>query len=180
MIGHSSSSKFCAFCDLRTFGDRPVFGKGNGRSGIRRIPHDQRFAGPFLFDLRTAQEQARKLITTALLFGYKSQVEGTPLNGAKLIFIMDAQTKAALDGYPILGETAAEHAAAIAEALRRDAMRAVGMPLTGQADFHLVASALGIAGQAHADRVAAGVAEAYFAGVQAGLIDATKALVGGK
>lgn len=163
---------------LSVAGDKGRGGIGEPSSDLRDIRMDQRFAGPLMNDLRIADAQCRLLISGALALGYRSQIEGYPLVGAKLIYVEDDQTRQALAGYPILGETSAEHASAIVEALRRDVMRAVGLPLTGQADFSKVAEALGRASDMHTDRVGGAVSEAYFAGVQAGLVDATHALVG--
>ena len=159
-------------------GNKGRGGLGEPSADMHDVRMDERFAGPFLADLRTAAGQAQMLLAGAIELGYRSQVEGTPLVGARLVYVADDASRRALAGYPVLGETASEHAAAIAEALRRDVLRAVGLPLTGQADFLRVAEALGAAVDTHAARVGAGVAEAYFAGVQAGLVDATRALVG--
>ena len=157
--------------------DRGRGGLGEPAADLAAIHQDQAFAGSLVKDLRVAEEQARLFILGALATGYKSQVEGTKLNGARLVYTPDAESAEALAGYPILGETAADHARAIAEALRRDVMRAVGMPLTGQLPVERVAESLTRASMSHAGRVEAGVAESYFAGVQAGLIDSAKALV---
>lgn len=157
--------------------DRGRGGLGEPAADLADVRSDPAFAGSLLRDLRTTENEARLYISGALSLGYRSQVEGTKLNGAKLVYTEDAATRAAMAAYPILGETAAEHAKAIAEALRRDVLRAVGLPLTGQADAALVAESLGQVVDQHAKRVEAGVSEGYFAGVQAGFIDASKALV---
>lgn len=158
--------------------DRGRGGIAEPAADLRDVRADPIFSGGLLRDLRTAENQASLLIVGALTLAYISQVEGTPLNGARLTYTADAQSRAALAAYPILGETGAEHAAAITEALRRDTLRAVGLPLTGQADGTRVAEALGLAAEQHAARVGAAVSEAYFAGVQAGVIDASRALTG--
>ena len=157
--------------------DRGRGGLGEPAADLKAIHQDQAFAGSLVKDLRLAEEQARLFIFGALATGYKSQVEGTKLNGVKLVYTPDVASAQAMAGYPILGETSAEHARAIAEALRRDVMRAVGVHITGQSPVESVAASLARASLAHAGRVEAGVAEGYFAGVQAGLIDSAKALV---
>lgn len=157
--------------------DRGRGGIGEPAADLHDVRQDPEFAGSLLRDLRRTEIESRLFISGALSLGYKSEVEGTRLNGARLVYTPDPVTTAAMSQYPILGETAGEHAAAITEALRRDVMRAVGLPLTGQADSRQVAEALGQVSEQHAKRVEAGVSEGYFAGVQAGLIDAGKALV---
>lgn len=157
--------------------DRGRGGLGEPAADLRDIRTDNAFQSALVRDLRLATAQSDMLISGALSLGYASQVNGTPLNGATLTYAPDMQSRAALDAYPILGETAKEHAAAITEALRRDILRAAGLPLTGQADFTKIAEALGVVSDQHAKRVGAAVSEAYFAGVQAGVIDAARALV---
>lgn len=151
---------------------------GEPAQDLKDVRSDTAFNAALMKDIRRANEEARLFILGALELGYRSQVDGTPLNGARLTFTPDAGSRAAMAGYPILGETAAEHAAAIADALRRDVLRVVGMPITGGADPAMIAENLGLVAEQHANRVESGVAEGYFAGVQAGVIDASKALVG--
>lgn len=157
--------------------------KGRGQiaepaADLRDIRQDHQLQTAIANDLRIARAQAELLIGDALTLGYRSQVEGTYLPGGKLTLTITDQDRADLAGYPILGETAAEHAAAIADQLRRDINRALGMPLTGQADATKIPAALGAVVDAHAKRVSGGVTEAYYAGTQAGVIAAGAALVG--
>ena len=163
---------------MKVIKDQGRGGLGEPSADLRDIRQDPNFNGLLLQDLRLANRQADMLVSGALKLGYVSQIEGTPLNGAKLTYAPDAQTSSALIDYPILGQTSAEHANDLADALRRDMLRAVGLPLTGQADPTKLAEAIGLAADQHAQRIGAAVTEAYFAGTQAGLIDASKALVG--
>lgn len=145
---------------------------------LRDIRTDHKLQSAVANDIRIARSSAELLLSGALLLGYRSQVEGTYLPGGTLTLTMTDQDRADLLGYPILGETSAEHAAAIADQLKRDINRALGMPLTGQTDPTKIPAALGAVADQHAKRVSGGVVEAYYAGTQAGVIAAASALVG--
>jgi len=158
--------------------DRGRGGLAEPAADLQDLRKDAAFTGGLMKDVRLAESQAHMLLAGALMVGYRTQVEGTKLaKGVRLVYTPDPATTAAVQSYPILGETAAEHAHALADALRRDTLRAVGLPLTGQASYELIAEALGAVATQHSTRVGSAVAEAYFAGVQAGFIDAGRALV---
>jgi hypothetical protein len=156
--------------------------RGRGAVGepsfdLADVRADRALSASLSNDIRLAQRQTELLIVGALELGYRSQIDGTPLGaGVSMTYTPDAQTTKELQAYPIQGETSGEHAEWIAGQLRRDCMRATGAPLVGLAVTPAVA--LLKASDDHSGRVASICSEAYFAGVQAGLIAAAGALVG--
>lgn len=146
---------------------------------LTAIRNDPALTTTMAVDLRQAEIQARMLITGALALGYRSQVEGTPLKGAKLTVIFDENTRADINNYPILGENSSEHAEVLIFTLRHALLRTIAAPLTGQESASKLTEALGLVAQEHAQRVANLCRESYFAGTQAGLLAAARVLAKG-
>ncbi len=151
---------------------------GEPAADLRDVRNDPALIRAMANDMRVAQQQAFILLRDALIVGYRTEANGTKLDGASVIVTIDDEDRAALTGYPVLGFTVFEHASDLAWRLRMDLLGVLGQPLTGQIDPTKIPSAMGEAAAAHGKRLGGGVSEAYFAGVQAAGIALGQALVG--
>lgn len=159
--------------------------KNDGRGGLGEpsqdllaVRNDPKLTQALVNDLRIAKAQAEMLILGALATAYRDQVEGTPIKGITLTVEFDAETKKILANYPILGENAAEHAAALADKLRREIYKLITVPGFTDVGAEEIIARLTKVGEDHAQRLGSIVEEAYYAGAQAGFIDAAKTLTG--
>lgn len=127
-------------------------------------------------DVRVAEALALQLITDSLWLGF---VAGTK-RADKLPIIVDLTEQDRIDmrAYPVVGYTPAEIAFDLAYQLRRDADRALTLPLTSSGHERQVPSTLGDVGYRHAQRVGSAVDEAHAAGVSAAVRAIGAALIG--
>lgn len=135
-----------------------------------------------------ATHTALMLLLDALALGYKAEAEGQAKllgSGARAVVTLTEDDRRDLVDYPITGGsnpprafTAAEIADDLTYRLRHEVDGALAAPLVGQVNPQAIVANLGAISQAHADRLATAVSEAYFAGVQAGLRAFGAALVG--
>jgi hypothetical protein len=159
--------------------------KNEGRGGLGEpaqdllaVRNDPKLNQALVNDLRIAREQAKLLIIGALATAYRDQVEGTPINGITLSVEFDSETKKALSNYPILGESAEEHAIALVDKLRREIYKLITVPGFADVNAEDIIARLSKMSTDHAQRLGSIVEEAYYAGAQAGFIDAAKTLTG--
>jgi len=128
-------------------------------------------------DVTLAGALALRLIADALWLGYRIGALGRSA-GLPLEVELDDSDRRDLVGYPVNGYTAAEIAGDLAYLLRREADRALALPLTGPIDPKAIPPVLGQVSLAHVERVARAVDEAHAAGVGAAVRAIGAALTG--
>jgi hypothetical protein len=162
-------------------------GAAEPSADMRAIRTDAGVMAALNYDLTLAQRQTFFLILDALVLGYRTEAEGqvAELKGVSLSVTLTESDRRELADYPIVGGsnppkayTAPEIARDLIGRLRQEIEGTLAAPVAGKADPEELPVALGGVAQAHADRVGSAVAEAYFAGVQAGLLAVGAALVG--
>jgi hypothetical protein len=153
-------------------------GLGEPAQDLLAVRNDPKLTQALVGDLRIAKAQAEMLIVGALATAYRDQVEGTPIKGITLTVEFDTETKKILANYPILGESAGEHSDALIDKLRREIYRLITVPGFTDVGAEEIIARLAKVADDHAQRLGAIVEEAYYAGAQAGFIDAAKTLTG--
>jgi hypothetical protein len=127
-------------------------------------------------DLRVAEALAVRLIVDALWLGF---VAGTKrAKGLPIVVDLDDSDRAQMRTYPVVGYTPDEIAADLAYQLRRDAERALTLPLTSAGHEREVPATLGDVSYRHAQRVGLAVAEAHASGVSAAVRAIGAVLIG--
>lgn len=137
---------------------------------------DKKLQDALAEDVRISEGLAATLLIDSLWLGF---LIGTK-RADKLPIIVDLneQDRKDMRQYPVLGYTPEEIAFDLAYQLRRDAERALTLPLTSSGHERQVPTDLGIVSAAHAQRVGAAVGEAHAAGVSAAVRAIGAALIG--
>ena len=151
---------------------------GESASDFNDLKSDAALVSLINKDVRMAEKTTYTLIAGALALGYKTQVEGTPMQGAQLKVSFDSVSNEYLASYPILGQTAEDHASELANRLRIEIWKKLGQSVVGQIPPDEIHQAMFTVANDHAKRVGSLVAETYYAGAQAGTKDAANALTG--
>lgn len=162
----------------RVLGDSGKGALGESASDFNEIKADTALSALIIKDVRMSQKTCYTLIAGALALGYKTQVEGTPMQGAALKVTFDEASNEYLSNYPILGQTAEDHASELSNRLRIEIWKKLGQSIVGQVPPDEIHQALFAVANEHAKRVGSIVTETYYAGVQAGTKDAANALTG--